>query len=283
MKSARWACAQFAGTSWLSTPIRTIDNKADHRILRLRSELGARRRYRDEELYPMNSSLTIVLPGLDGTDRLLDRFTQLAPASQPVRVIALPDDPKDNYDSLCGKLLTQIRNAQPCHLIAESFSGPVAILLAQRHPEIVERLTLVATFANSPAPIAGRFLPWTLLIRMPMPELIARRYFVGGDHEMALKLIDAIGHTSAATFAKRIHLLMNVDVCEELSRVRCPIRYIRPTCDRLVPRRCVDRILNVNDQVSVREIDGPHLIMQTRPEHVWSAIVDGDAECPESR
>ena len=230
----------------------------------------------------MESSSTIVLPGLDGTDLLLDGFIKLAPESHSCRVIALPDDPNDNYESLFGKLLSQLRDYQSCHLIAESFSGPVAILLAHQHPELIERLTLVASFADSPVPFAGRFLPWSLLVRVTIPRMIALRYFVGADREMAAKLIDAIGQTSPATLAKRINLLMNVDVCDELAQIRCPIRYIRPTGDRLVPQRCVDKIANVNERVAFREIDGPHLIMQTRPAQVWSAIVDGDAECPDN-
>lgn len=226
----------------------------------------------------MVSTSTIVLPGLDGTDLLLDRFSQFAPASQPVRVVKLPDDPNDNYDSLCAKLLTQFRDVSSCHLIAESFSGPVGILLANRHPELIDRLTLVASFADSPMPLAGRLLPWDFLVRLSMPRVIARRYFVGSDREMATKLINAIGHTSPATLAKRVRLLMNVNVVETLTQIQCPVRYIRPTADRLVPQRCVDRIANTG--VAIHPIDGPHLIMQTCPENVWSAIADGTAECP---
>lgn len=155
-------------------------------------------------------------------------------------------------------------------------------MLANQLPGLVERLTLVASFADSPMPGVGRFLPWSILVRVSIPRFIARRYFVGSDHEMASKLIDAISHTSPTTLAKRIRLLTTVDVCTELSQLHCPICYVRPTIDRLVPQRCVDKIARVNRRVKICEIDGPHLIMQTRPSQVWSAIENDDANCPDN-
>jgi pimeloyl-ACP methyl ester carboxylesterase len=230
----------------------------------------------------MKTSSTCVLPGLDGTNLLLDRFVELAPESTSPQVIPLPDDPVDDYQSLCDKLLPQIQEMQPCHLIAESFSGPIAVMLAQTFPQYIDRLTLVATFVDSPIPFIGRFLPWALLVRMPMPLMIAQRYFVCGDREMAIMLKRAVGRTSPTTLAKRIRLLMTVNVCAELARIQCPIQYIRPIHDRLVPKRCVDKIVGVNGRVIVQEIDGPHLIMQTYPERVWSAIVNANPKCPDN-
>ena len=41
----------------------------------------------------------VMLPGLDGTDLLLDHFVELAPAGVTVTVVPLPDDPNDDYES----------------------------------------------------------------------------------------------------------------------------------------------------------------------------------------
>lgn len=99
---------------------------------------------------------------------------------------------------------------------------------------------------------------------------------------MAIMLKRAIGHTSPATLVKRIQLLISVNVCADLARLECPIQYIRPRNDRLVPKRCVDKMVEVNEHVIVQEIDGPHLIMQTFPERVWSAILNGNPKCSEN-
>ena len=53
---------------------------------------------------------TIILPGLDGTDLLLDRFRKLAPETNDVVVWALPDNPNDNYQTLCDHFSERIQN-----------------------------------------------------------------------------------------------------------------------------------------------------------------------------
>lgn len=223
----------------------------------------------------MKTGAFIVLPGMDGTDLLLSRFIRLVPPALSIRVIALPDNPQDDYDTLVDKILPELRHQPPVHLIAESFSGPLSILLADRYPELVERVTLIATFASSPIPFVARFFPWWCMVRMPLPRFVAQRYFAGNDQEMAASLVRASKHTSSATLATRIRLLKKVNVCKELARLQCPVQYIRPLGDRLVPKKCVQEIANVNDRVRISEVNGPHLIMQTRPKQVWATILNG--------
>ena len=221
----------------------------------------------------METTQIIVLPGLDGTDLLLDRFREYAPPAFEMAIASLPDNPDDDYVTLCDYLSARIRNLDSCHIVAQSFSGPLAILLAHRHPDIVHRLTLVASFATSPIPFIGRFLPWSLLFRLPMPSLMARRFFVGADSSIIPALKNAIRQTSPPTLVQRIHCLMNVDVTSHLSELDCALTYIRPTQDRLVSKSAVNTIVGVNKSVVVREIDGPHLILQTRPKQAWASIL----------
>jgi pimeloyl-[acyl-carrier protein] methyl ester esterase len=223
----------------------------------------------------MKPTTTIILPGLDGTDLLLAPFCELAPESHDVTVYTLPDDPTTDYDTLCDHYSERIRSLETCHLIAESFSGPLGILLAHRHPEIIERLTLVATFATSPAPFAARIIPWSILFRLPMPSLVARRYFVGQNQSLIVKLKNAVRQTSAQTLSRRMYCMMNIDVTTQLSELNCDVEYLRPTNDRLVPKRSLNTIINANPSVSIHEIDGPHLILQTQPKRAWECILDG--------
>lgn len=214
----------------------------------------------------------VILPGLDGSDLLLGRFVELAPAGYAVTVLPLPDDPADDYESLTNGLAARLQEFAPCHLVAESFSGPIGIKLAQEHPELVDQLTLVASFAKSPAPAILRWLPWRLLFLFPLPLFLARYFFVGGDRTMAIKVRQAVRGTSRATLTERIRSVLSVDVCSELASLRCPVRYLRPSRDRLVSRRAVQRILAVNDKEVEHVIAGPHLLLQTRPMEVWTAI-----------
>lgn len=226
----------------------------------------------------MESTRYVLLPGLDGTDLLLNRFCELAPNPDLISVVPLPDDPANDYRELCELLTPRIRETGGCHLIAESFSGPLGILLAHCLPDIVKRLTLVASFADSPIPFFARWLPWSMLFRVPLPQFMARFLFVGSDGEMGKRLRLALQKTTRHTLVQRMRFLSQVNVCLELGQIRCPIRYIRPTQDRLVSRRSLNKILAANKRVSVREVDGPHLIMQTRPQQTWSAIQDNSTQ-----
>ncbi len=222
----------------------------------------------------MKPTPTIILPGLDGTGLLLDRFRELAPETHDAIVCALPDNPNDNYPTLCDHFSERVQELESCHLIAESFSGPLGILLAHRHPEIIRRLTLVATFAVSPTPLLARFIPWSILYRLPMPSLAARHFFVGPDENLAADLKNAIRQTSPQALVSRMHCLMNVDVTTQLSELNCEVKYIRPKQDRLVQARSLKSITAANPTVSVRDIDGPHLILQTRPKQAWELLLN---------
>jgi pimeloyl-[acyl-carrier protein] methyl ester esterase len=214
----------------------------------------------------------VILPGLDGTDLLLGRFVELAPAQSVVTVLPLPDNSADDYDALTRSVGDRIRGLGPCHLIAESFSGPLAIRIAARQPELVQRLTLVASFATSPAPGWAHWLPWSWLFRLPLPYTVAKYLFVGNDHDMATRLRNAVRQTSAATLVKRVRCILEVDVCRDLASLQCPVEYLRPTADRLVSDRAVCKIRECHPSVAIHRIDGPHLILQTRPEQSWSII-----------
>jgi pimeloyl-ACP methyl ester carboxylesterase len=227
----------------------------------------------------MSSNGFIFLPGLDGSaDLLVAEFSKLSPDGYQLAPFALPDDPTLDYEGLCEHVASYLNDtcvAGPTHFIAESFSGPLAILLAHRHPHLVSRLTLVATFANSPAPWFARHLPWRWLIRKRLPNFIAR-YFFGADEELAAGLRFAMTASSHETLVHRIQCLLDVDVTKELAVLKCPIDYIRPTRDRLVPRHAVSTITAANPNVKVHEIIGPHLIVQTQPQKVWDCIRDAE-------
>ena len=221
----------------------------------------------------MTPTTTIILPGLDGTDLLLGPFCQYAPNTLDVAVWPLPDDPTADYDDLCDHFSELIGSLDSCHLIAESFSGPLGVLLAHRHPSIVKRLTLVASFVTPPTHYAARWLPWSVIFRLPMPHFVARRFFVGPDHVLIDQLRSAVRKTSPQTLVQRVHCLMSVDVTSQLSELECGVAYLRPKGDHLVPRRSLDGVKSVCPSVSVCEIDGPHLILQSQPERAWDCIL----------
>lgn len=222
----------------------------------------------------MDSVNTLVLPGLDGTDSLLARFQQLAPSTHRVRVLALCDDPSFGYSELCDHYSKIIESSGRYTLVGESFSGPLAILLAHRHPQSISHLVLVATFATTPIPRFASLLPWSLVFRFPMPRFVARRYLVGSNKELISQLRTAVRSHSPQTLARRMRELSRVNVTSEVKKLDCPITYLRPSNDRLVSNQHAQAICQLIQRVKIRQIDGPHLILQSQPELAWQHIVE---------
>ena len=220
----------------------------------------------------MSGTKILILPGLDGTDLMLGPFRELCAASQETIVGTLPDDPTLGYEGLAEHFSTIVNGLSSCHIIAESFSGPIAILLAHKYPEVVTRLTLVASFATTPLPKFASFVPWFLLLRIPLPTFAARYFLVGNCNSIVPTLRSAIGQNSFPVLRNRLWLSQYVDVTKQYSELNCQLTYRRPTRDRRVPMRCVDEILEANPATEIREVEGPHLILETEPENSWGKI-----------
>jgi pimeloyl-ACP methyl ester carboxylesterase len=222
----------------------------------------------------METVKTLVLPGLDGTDLLLDGFRESAPSTHHVTVLTLPDDHSVGYRELCEQFSESVHSMRQCTLIGESFSGPLAVLLAHRHPDVVRHLVLVASFATSPMPRAATLVPWAVVFRWPLPTFVARRFLVGPNLELIPTLKHALRIHAARTLAYRMRTIAAVDVTSEVQELTCPITYLRPTHDALVSKRHAQTLLRLNKRVTVRQIEGPHLILQTQPQQAWRHIVE---------
>ena len=217
----------------------------------------------------MDDLTVLVFPGLDGSVELLRDFVAASPPGFSVQTLTLPD--AESYSTLADKFDNVVRDAGPCILIGESFSGPLAILLAERHPSIIQHLILVASFATSPISSIAMFAPWSLLFRLPLPRSVSRLLIGNHDH-LLTTLRTAIGAQSAKTKAKRITMVATVDVVTSLLQIDCPITYLAPTQDRLIHKRHGLSISKTNSRSGIRHIDGPHLILQTCPKKCWDEI-----------
>src|SRR5688572_33390024 len=99
----------------------------------------------------------LLLPGMDGTGRLYARFAAELPSEIAPRIIAYPQDPRLKLSDYVDSIALP---DGPFGIVAESFSGPIAIELAARHPERVSHLALAATFVRTPSSVRlARLLP----------------------------------------------------------------------------------------------------------------------------
>ncbi|HKO93444.1 MAG TPA: alpha/beta hydrolase [Polyangiaceae bacterium] len=214
----------------------------------------------------MTTAPIVLLPGLDGTGDLFARFLAAAPPGVTVKPVGLPGDRIRDYPELAEWVLERL----PCDrvvLVAESFSGPLAILIAEQC-ERVAGVVLVATFVESPLPRAFRHCP-QFIWRYSPPEFLLRRVLTGGDAELAAAVRRAMLTVNHSVVAARVAAALQVNIARELQKVTCPLLYLQAGQDRLVRARSGARLRAVKPDAQFVRIDGPHLLLQARPDEAW--------------
>jgi pimeloyl-[acyl-carrier protein] methyl ester esterase len=222
----------------------------------------------------------VLLPGLDGTGALFDPIREaLERAGHVVTVVAYPPDEELDYASLVERVVLP---SVPFVLVGESFSGPVALALAARRPPFLRAVVLVATFARPPLLGSPFLLPvvGALLFRLALPPVLLRCLLVGfGASASLVGLVAAtVRSVPPGVLAHRVRAVLAVDADVAARACTVPVLYLRATHDRLVARRCADHLGALIPGMQVRDVVGPHLVLQANPEEAAREIlrfVDG--------
>ncbi|HEY0160027.1 MAG TPA: alpha/beta hydrolase [Thermoanaerobaculia bacterium] len=211
----------------------------------------------------------VVLPGLDGTGKLLAPFA----AQCDARVVSYPPDRELTLDEYAALAAAQVD--RDTLLVAESFSGPVAVRIAARQE--VAGLVLVGSFVTPPLPPLLRALPLTTMARLQMPDWMLSFWMLSPYATPAgvRDFREAIGLVRPRVLASRIRLTLAVDERETLARTRMPLLDLRGTHDRLVLRDARQRIVQARPDAGVADLEAPHALLYTRPAEAWSAIRRG--------
>lgn len=210
----------------------------------------------------------IVLPGLDGVGGLRARFAaELGDSLEPV-LVSFPRDEVLGYADLIPVVEQVMARHERFILLGESFSGPLALILAARNPKGLLGLVLCATFSTSPRPglrvffpvigslpfhaIPGRVLSWLLLGKWAEPAGRAQ-------------LMAALRSVKSQVLRKRAKEVMSIDVAACLDQIRVPILCLRGSADRLVPIRVSKEMCKALPSVSIFDVSGPHALLQAMP------------------
>src|SRR5580693_2333139 len=111
----------------------------------------------------------IILPGLDGTGARITPFLREMERAVPVRVLGYPPDQPLGYAELESLVRQGLPQGERYVLLAESFSGPIAIRVAADPPPGLAGLILCGTFAKNPFPWLRLVRP--LAVRLPVKSL----------------------------------------------------------------------------------------------------------------
>lgn len=218
----------------------------------------------------------ILLPGMDGTGELLAEFAAALAPELEATIVAYPGDIALDYPALTALVARSLPSEGDFVLIAESFSGPIAIELAATRPEGLIGLVLCASFARAPRPRMLRLfmrLQRVLPVRR-LPVIAIMPFLMGrwSSRQWRQRVRDAISDIDASVLRGRLRAAATVDATARIADIDCPLIYLRARDDWLIDADSWLAIRAVSNNAVCIEIEGPHMLLQARPDECAAAI-----------
>jgi pimeloyl-ACP methyl ester carboxylesterase len=211
----------------------------------------------------------LLLPGLDGSGRLFAPFLAAGLRGLEPRPLSFPPDRPLGYDALAALVRRRLPRDRFV-LVAESFSGPLAVRLAAERPRWLAALVLAATFLHRPLnpflhPVRG--LVGERFFGVPILAPIVRHFLAGPDAPDAVveEVRSAVGAVAPAVLAHRSAEALAVDVRDALARVEVPVLFLAPSRDRLIRRDAHADVRTVRPDAEIAFVDAPHMVLQRSP------------------
>lgn len=210
----------------------------------------------------------VLMPGMDGSGELFREFVAALQEGTAVQTLRYPTDRWVPYRELAMELL-RVMPAEPFVLVAESYSVPLAIVVASMRPEGLRGMVLFAGFATSPVRGWKRDVGMRMakaVSHLTLPGFVAEWMLLGQDAPKRLvdEVTAAVSWVDGRVLAARVREVLMVDVLRKLAEVSVAILYVQPTQDRLVDAACIEDLRMVKPARTVA-IDGPHLLLQREP------------------
>lgn len=218
----------------------------------------------------------VLLPGLDGTGKLFSELVRALGSDIDAQIVPYPVDQPLGYaelEALVGAALPADRRFV---VLGESFSGPIAIRIGADPPAGLAGVILCGTFAKNPYPLLGWAQPlaaWFPLKSLPRWLRAPLMWGSLAAERAPAQLNRAMAAVSADVIRHRIAALLAVDASAALARVRLPILVLQAAHDLVIPRSATHWLLQTAPHAQLVEIDGPHLLLQTRPEECAAAVI----------
>jgi pimeloyl-ACP methyl ester carboxylesterase len=208
---------------------------------------------------------------MDGTGILFQPFVRLLPDATDVTVVPYPEDKHLSYEQLAERVRGVLPLSTPYVIIAESYSGPVASLLAAHPVGNLQAVVYVSSFVALPC---GRIGPWiaavvpTALFRARAPAWILRWLLMDSatPAEVVSAVRAAIGRVRREVLVRRLRDVLQADSSAALRQCNVRIVCLVSASDRLLGTRGLRGFLAARPDIEIAEIAGPHFLLQCAPE-----------------
>lgn len=218
----------------------------------------------------------MLLPGLDGTGELFRPLLAELPGWIHPVVVSYPRDRELGYAELLPLAARSLPKDMPFVILGESFSGPLAIMLAAGNPAGLKGVILCASFVKKPF----RTLPAWLgvlcigpIFRLWPALLKLRSLPIRGELRGLLPLaLAAIRSVRPEVVAARARALMKVDARTELRAMEVPLLYLQALRDPLIRKHNAEEIMSICPDASLARIDTRHFLLQLEPKQAAAEI-----------
>jgi 3-oxoadipate enol-lactonase len=185
----------------------------------------------------------VLIPGIDGTGQLFYRQIPSLERRFTVTTTRLRDEAR-TMDALVADLdaeVARVAGDGRVSLLGESFGGALTLSYALAHPERVERLVILNSFAHFGSQ-ARLWLGYHLLRATPwgmmriVRQLNARRMHspqTGRDE--IRRFHDLMRSTTREGYLSRMRMLRDYDIRDQLPSIAAPVLYLAADGDTLVP------------------------------------------------
>ena len=215
---------------------------------------------------------------MDGTGILLRPFVELLPVAIDATVVRYPEDIYLTHEQLAKRVMDIVPRSEPYVILAESYSGPVACLLAAHPVGNLQAVVFVASFVSLPWGRLGRwiakFLP-TALFRRRTPAWILRWLLMDADAPPAMisEAQDIIARIHPEVLAQRLRDSLSADFRWMLRDCTARIVCLAPESDRLLGERGLRGFLAAKPGIEIVRIAGPHSILQCAPANSLACLL----------
>jgi pimeloyl-ACP methyl ester carboxylesterase len=202
---------------------------------------------------------------MDGTGELFENLLAELPPNQKTVVVRYPTSTVLNYEELTALADMQIPKNIPYVLLGESFSGPIAIALAASANEQLKGVILCCTFAINPRPLLSywSFLVPAISITDTLLSVTSKLLMSSfKDCKVYEQLKATLPRVSPETMRARLDAVIGVNYLVELAKINVPILYLKGKKDHLVPSAASKTIVKYAKNISLVELDAPHLLLQ---------------------
>ncbi len=229
----------------------------------------------------------ILLPGLHGTEELytplikaLDKLVTQKELVLNFKTVTYPINIKQSYESLTEWVSQELdfnnSKQEKIVIIAESFSTPISLYLADLYPEKVSAVIVASGFCASPVNMSFALLPLRPLFILSPPRAALRHFLLGDDatKEKLNELRATLNSIPSKMLSQRLRSVLTLEETNIPSIPKTPLLLLQAQNDGLIPWEDQNQLESHLPHSETHWIDSPHLLFQSRPKIAAKHIIE---------